>query len=643
MAEGEGCLMAISTLLLVCVLLVGRSAVAASAEPVAAFEVRAVLAHLGHVRTLAQRIGRQNLLAQTQLAEGQRPAMARSAGEMDALLRMLSEGEVMLSIPAPPTPELTKALEAVDAAWSPLRTLAVSSPYDYPRRLSLEGHTYAGDPLYVLHADVLASDLDERTVVALNGYQGFCKSRGFADCGIDSTTSAPGALERLAKSAVFVFAEIDPDARRKQLRAARDECARILEASIDSPRARAAMSPVHGTSGELIGDIAGRIEEDWEILRSQVDRLLEGQDGVDLAQLLETQSELLYSLQRLATAQITIGTPLAVSGASGAKLFRYEHIAAQRQLGRLRVLMERMNKDNLLYRLRIEDSHQPRAHAIAAAAEVDQAFIALRQGDPRTGVPRPPNPEIEPMLAEIEQEWTPIRRLAESSPFDYLRRSRLIVDPSDEPDPLALRYFDRRISELVGAVDRTSEIYTRACTRDGYALCEKSADSGRAGRLSEQLVKQALLYFAGAAPRDGLERKKDEFDHFMASPTGRPDLDQPMPASSAPESLLARAVIDVLAETRSTWSDLRRELELVSQGSALAPNLERAIALQRRMALELDRLGVAVARLDLFESAVAPSRQKPSVASPPRARERTAWGAERSGCGAGIDEAACSS
>ena len=161
--------------------------------------IRAALSHLAHVRTLAHRISRQNLLAQTGLDADQRLAMARAADEMDALLSMLSEGNVRLAIAAPPTRELREVLDAIDSAWSPLRTLAVSSRWEYPRRAGLEGRPiFRDDPLLVQHADALASALEDRAVAAITAYHDFCEQQRLSGCEIDASTQAPGALERVA-------------------------------------------------------------------------------------------------------------------------------------------------------------------------------------------------------------------------------------------------------------------------------------------------------------------------------------------------------------------------------------------------------------------------------------------------------------
>jgi hypothetical protein len=348
-----------------------------------------------------------------------------------------------------------------------------------------------------------------------------------------------------------------------------------------------------------IARIARRIEEDWERLRVEVERVLEdGRDVVGLDRMLEIQSGLLYSFQRLSLALRLAGTALAEGGTPEAELFPFEYFGALRQLARLRALAQRLNKDHLLYRLRIDEGHRL-APVIDVATQIDRALHQLRNGDVLSVVPLPPTPEIEEQLAELEREWIPIRRLAQASPFDYLRGDLFRGRPTWKSDPLSLRYFDRQVEGFGQSVERTSRMYLAECRRGGYAFaCERRLILGRASMLSEMMVREAVLEFAEIESDGSLEQSREAFEQLLAAPTGWPDLDLAIENARGPESQRARAVLD---EIRRTWIALRREFDLAMQGSAEPANLRRAIELQRLLAPELDRLDIAAGRVDLFE------------------------------------------
>jgi hypothetical protein len=587
------------SLVLALVLLISQQVGAARPpEVLRPFEIRSAIGQLGYVRMLGQRISRQHLLTQLRLAEDQKHAMVRTADEMDAVLRMLGEGAPLLAVPAPPTRDTRTALEALEGAWGPLRTMAHAGELDYVRRAGLEGRSRSGDPLLVLYVDDLASDLGERADAAVALYVRICEQNGFADCASDASTAATGMLERLMKQVGFVIAGIDLEQNRAALRKSRDELDRALRASLESPLVLRAMSSEHGASGSLLGSIHRAIEQGWPPLRAEVDGVLEGDEAdTDLRQMQEAHAKLLYTFERFMVASIAVTTPFAAGGSSGAERFKYEYDAAQRLLGRLRALMERLNKDNVLYRLRIEDDYKVDAISIDTAAQIDAALLKLREGDPRLAVPRPPTREIEEQLAELERAWPHIRRMAQANPFDYLRRARELVSPGvPEPDPLLLRHSDHRVAELQEAVDRTSRMYSVACERDGYRPCGRG--EGLAEMLSEQLLKQAIFVFAGIETGDRLDQTREAFDGFMAAPTARRDLDD---AAADPRGREARHVRELIDVTRGVWLALRRELDVMVKGHAEPANLQRAIDLQRRMALDLERLDVAVGRLPLDE------------------------------------------
>jgi len=291
---------------------------------------------------------------------------------------------------------------------------------------------------------------------------------------------------------------------------------------------------------------------------------------------------------------------LLVTAPAGAVLLDHEYIAAYTQLGRLRMLSERVSKQNLLYQLHLADQHK--LEVLATVNAMNEALEMLRAGSPMLGVPAPPSAEIAAQLDAIALAWRPVETMATASPFDYLRRSREFVPPRNERgDPLRIAHFDRMTEALDAEVVKAVELYIAACKADGYERCEL----GRLGRLTEtraeRLVKQAVFVFAGmnveanrkrlAETRAALEDVLIRKEHGEGMAEAREVIREAVDTEKTPH---AAQIVELRDGIRDAWRRLDREIELVDRGHAEEANLKRALSLQQLIVSDMQRLNVAI-------------------------------------------------
>ena len=113
------------------------AAIAFVAGPVSAqvlpWEVTVAEIEAGRLRNLAQRLTKQNLLYQLHLGNVRKEQLVETVSQIDGTIRSLEKGNPSQTIPAPWTPEIRDQVRKVDAAWGPVRRIAVATPYDQLR------------------------------------------------------------------------------------------------------------------------------------------------------------------------------------------------------------------------------------------------------------------------------------------------------------------------------------------------------------------------------------------------------------------------------------------------------------------------------------------------------------------------------
>lgn len=272
------------------------------------WELGGAQVQLSHLMMLAERLSKQNLLYQLQLGEVRKEDIVETAGQIDVAVRVMYEGSAMLGVPEPPTPELRAQIDRVDKQWGQLRPMAVASPYDYARHSGTVRGDRTADPLLIRHFDDLVTKMIEQALRTQELFDEICVSNGLADCEAMRAGPATTILsERMLKEAIFIYAKVDVERNRANLAKTRALLAKSVEHK-NEPIVLQARSPERGTAGRVVGEIRRDIDQHWETLAAQIDRLLAGEDDrFDLMRALATQRELVSEYQRYTIAIVRFG------------------------------------------------------------------------------------------------------------------------------------------------------------------------------------------------------------------------------------------------------------------------------------------------------------------------------------------------
>jgi hypothetical protein len=272
------------------------------------YEYGAAQSQLGLIRVLAERMSKQNLLFQLHLADRQKLEMLATVESMDEAIASLRKGDPLAGIPTPPTPEVRNRIDALEAAWAPLRASAVASPLEYLRRSRefLAPQDRRSDPLLMLHFDGVAAGVIEAADAVAKLYDAGCRADEYTHCDLVLRQGRAEMLtERMVKQAILVFTEIDPKTTPKTLAAARDAyeamgltdgAQRLVEQVTAAERAG---------EGVYMGRLLREINESWDKLRRRIDLVIEGNaQEDDIRQAVRIQ-ELVVSDLQLFTASVT--------------------------------------------------------------------------------------------------------------------------------------------------------------------------------------------------------------------------------------------------------------------------------------------------------------------------------------------------
>jgi len=267
------------------------------------YEIGGAQQELGHMRALAERLAKQNLLYQLHLADQRKQDLHDTVAEIDRILDLIRTGSATYSITAPPNDEIREQIERVDKAWGPVRRLAVSSPYDYLRNANefMPRRSRLGDPFFIHSFDTMtqAFIVEIERLMAL--YKVECEKTGYDMCEPASNHGMPMMLtERVMKELVFVYTDPDNESYVKRLRATRDAIEASNKMFRELPIVAEARDPSRGDAGAFVSGLWGSIQEDWGRLRLAVDLAISGRsDEIDLKRALETQDRIVETWERL--------------------------------------------------------------------------------------------------------------------------------------------------------------------------------------------------------------------------------------------------------------------------------------------------------------------------------------------------------
>lgn len=272
------------------------------------WEITVAEIEAGRLRGLAQRLAKQNLLYQLRLGDVRKSDLVETSGRIDRVILSLEKGSPSYSVPAAWTPALREQLEKVDEAWGPMRRIATASAYD-TFRLSREfvpRDSRRGDPLLLRYFDELAQNLVSESEALLDVYHQECVKTGLEVCATARTSGyAAMLIERAAKEAVQVVANLDPVESQKQLKRTIAAYGELREANQDSPFFADALDPSRGLSAKAAGELLTSLRDDWDAMQNQFTMLAAGdEENFDLQAMLLVHGRLVDKVERMTAALV---------------------------------------------------------------------------------------------------------------------------------------------------------------------------------------------------------------------------------------------------------------------------------------------------------------------------------------------------
>ena len=272
------------------------------------WEVTVAEVEAGRLRGLAERLAKQNLLYQLRLGDVRKADMVETSERIDRVIASLQKGNPSYSVPAAWTRPIRRQLEKVDNAWGPLRRIAMASSYDtfrFSRELVPRANRQ-GDPLLLRYFENLSQSLVRESEVLIDVYHEECVKTGLEVCDTAHTSGYPAMLiERAAKEAIGVVAEINGAKSRKRLQETIDAYLAFRKTTQESPFFAAALSPERGINAKAAGELLQSLRDDWDAMQDQFTILAAGDvENFDLPQMLRIHARLAAKIERMTAALV---------------------------------------------------------------------------------------------------------------------------------------------------------------------------------------------------------------------------------------------------------------------------------------------------------------------------------------------------
>jgi hypothetical protein len=292
---------------------------------------------------------------------------------------------------------------------------------------------------------------------------------------------------------------------------------------------------------------------------------------------------------------LILGLALLVIAGAGSAGVPYEIGGAQREVGRIRELAERLSKQNLLYQLHLADQRKQEIHD--TAAELDRILELLQNGSATYYVAAPPNAAIREQIQRVGEAWAPLRRMAVVNPYAYLRQAREFMPRQQRlGDPLFINAFDHMSQTLIAEADRLMALYVEECLKTDYELCPLTSGYGSSSMLTERMAKELVFVYAGLETRgssDRLRKSRDTVDAHHRYVDELPIVREAMDPSRGD---LAKLISALWGSIEEDWGRLRREVDLALAAGKNEIDLKRALKIQARLVESWERLTVAIER-----------------------------------------------
>ncbi len=266
------------------------------------YEIGIANREAGRMCFLAERLDKQNLLYQLDMANLKKLDMHIAVNEFDRIFEQLKSGSAYYSVAGPPNDAARKQLDVIEKAWFPVRKLAMASPYDYLRRAQqfFPPDNPRGDPLAVKSFDKLAGDLIVAIETLMTVYYEACIKTEYGLCAVSRRSGQPTMMaERIMKNLILIHEGIDPEQNIKRLnesiKAFDDNWISFEQTDLY----RRATAESRGTTGELIADLRARISASWVKLHAEAILAVGGRvNEVNLEPTLRIQRKLVDDFDR---------------------------------------------------------------------------------------------------------------------------------------------------------------------------------------------------------------------------------------------------------------------------------------------------------------------------------------------------------
>lgn len=285
--------------LIACATLADSPATALQWQP---FEISVATREAGRLRSLAERLSKQNAMYQLELGEIEKRDMHFPVNEIDRILDQLNRGSAYYSVAGPLNNDARLQLAEIEASWVSVRRLALASPYDYLRRTQefVPPDNPRGDPKSLVRFDRMTARFIIEVEALMGLYHAECAKTTYPLCEISRQAGHPTMLgERLMKSVVFVHRGLDTERQIESL----EETIRIFDENYlkmhETALYKAATDPSRGAAGKAIATLRERIEEHWRALRSEALLAVAGRaDEIDLVTMIHTHREFIHDFER---------------------------------------------------------------------------------------------------------------------------------------------------------------------------------------------------------------------------------------------------------------------------------------------------------------------------------------------------------
>lgn len=268
---------------------------------------------------------------------------------------------------------------------------------------------------------------------------------------------------------------------------------------------------------------------------------------------------------------------------------------AEVEAGRLRGLAQRLNKQNLLYQLRLGSVSKD--HVIKTAGEIEEVLLNLEEGVPARSIPAPWTKKLRERVEKLDRAWSPIRRIALANSYEQLRRAGEYAPRVDRRrDPLLFRYFDTLINDFISQTEKLVSAYDQECAKSGMEICSTARTAGIAAMLVERAAKEAIYVAAGIDADEHRKNLKATIDAYSKVLTSNTQSEFFQVALDPQRSISAKAASELRSSMMRDWDVIQEQLRILSAGDESNFDLRLLLKTQDKMVSKIDRLTAALVR-----------------------------------------------